>query len=321
VTAPRGQGEAGSALIIALVFLLVVGVTAPLLLGFATTTTRAGEGFTTEASLSYAADAGLQLAVAAVRNEVLATTLPGATSCPSGPPRAVPTVDGVSGLTVTCAVTAGTGATFPEWSPNVPPQAVMSTNSPAAHTVGTLLGTGAVDTVGLAGLPAVQTAPACGAGWLYTFSPGSYTNEAALDALTDTAADGACGGPRVLWFQPGTYYFDFTTTPSGQWILNDPNVTVVAGTPQGWSTTAVTIPALGGLSRLCGTDADTSPTTAAIPGVQWAFGGDSTMAVSAGRVEVCPSTSTMTQEIADSLGLKKTEGALVAEPQAGSPRQ
>jgi hypothetical protein len=124
--------------------------------------------------------------------------------------------------------------------------------------------------------------PACGASPV-TFQPGYYDDAAALSALTN----GGCGG-HTLWFKPGQYYFDFHNAegggglPSGSdvWTVSDSNVRVVAGTPQGWTTSPFSAPTIPGSC--------VSPlTTTSNAGVQWAFGGDSRLAVSAGQMEVC----------------------------------
>ncbi len=86
--------------------------------------------------------------------------------------------------------------------------------------------------------PAVQTVPACPAGNVVTFNPGTYTD---ADALTNLMNGTTCPG-RVFWFKPGAYYFNFTNTASGsnsgshEWAINDGRAKVVGGQP-----TAVTI--------------------------------------------------------------------------------
>jgi hypothetical protein len=78
-------------------------------------------------------------------------------------------------------------------------------------------------------------------------------------------------------FDPGTYYFDFTTTGTHVW---SPQKTVVGGTPTG--TKSNTAPAVPG--------ACVNPiTTSAAVGVQFVFGGDSRVDLGASNWEICAS--------------------------------
>lgn len=142
----------------------------------------------------------------------------------------------------------------------------------------------------LAALPPRKVAPDCPpATWLVTLEPGYYDDATKLSALT---SGGLCAG-RVVWLQPGVYYFDFnfTSTVSGAcditpglctWQIDDATANVVGGAPLKWSadnpgplSSRPTIDVPGGCS---GEQA----------GVQLVFGGQSRMAQSAGKVELCP---------------------------------
>ena len=74
--------------------------------------------------------------------------------------------------------------------------------------------------------PPAQAVPACGAGNLVTFTPGTYSDVTAFNSLMG----GGCPN-HLFWFQPGAYYFDFTNSGSHQWTINDPTARVVGGQP------------------------------------------------------------------------------------------
>ena len=138
----------------------------------------------------------------------------------------------------------------------------------------------------LTAVPARRPAPTCPADhWLVTLVPGYYDDALGLTRLTN----GACRG-KVVWFQPGVYYFDFNFASTDRtcagltnpclWEITDPSINVVGGAPRGWSeldspTSRPTVEFPGG----CLTDA---------PGVQLVFGGQSRLAQRAGKVELCP---------------------------------
>jgi len=154
------------------------------------------------------------------------------------------------------------------------------------------------------------------AGWLVPVLPGYYDDAAALSGLT---TGGACAG-KVVWFQPGTYYLDFRR--STEWLVDDPEVTVVAGTPRGWrpadavSTARPQLPVPGS----CAGESDPGPND----GVQMVFGGESRLRVARGEVDVCATPSRSEQQIAvygigperDLRTLKPTDTADVTDAQA-----
>jgi len=125
-------------------------------------------------------------------------------------------------------------------------------------------------------VPATQPVPACLAG-IATFVPNrTYTDAAALSALT--SGTGACS-KGLLYFPPGAYYFDF---PSGssEWLINDKDDNVVGGVPSGWS-----LPGLGGLKP---TIPDPSGAcNQSLSGVQFVFGGTSRLYLQSGKFELC----------------------------------
>lgn len=126
-----------------------------------------------------------------------------------------------------------------------------------------------------------KAVPPCGAAATVTFEPGYYDDAVALSNLTN----GGCKN-KVKHFKPGTYYFDFhngegPALPDGDhvWSISDATTDVVGGKPKGWT------PA-GGNPTIPG--ACVSPLDAAANGgVQFVFGGDSRIEVTAGNVELC----------------------------------
>lgn len=152
-------------------------------------------------------------------------------------------------------------------------------------------------------LTPARTVPACPAGWLVTFSPGTYTNLTGLNALTN----GGCPG-KVLWFQPGTYLFKFAPATPAAWTLGDASVDVVGGWPFGWSATDTTRPPLlkpdnaNPARHSCVTQFDALPlgATASTLGVSFAFTGESRLKVltAGGNLELCAQPSDTNQQIA-----------------------
>ncbi|MCX6399896.1 MAG: hypothetical protein NTX33_08215 [Propionibacteriales bacterium] len=128
-----------------------------------------------------------------------------------------------------------------------------------------------------------QPVPACSGGRA-TFSPGYYDDAAALEGLN---------GCNVLWFQPGTYYFDFHNSSTNgdplfeagivgstenQWTINGPKV--IGGATQSGSppTNATPIPGA------CRNPVD----DVSAQGVQFILGGDSRISVGKDSlVELC----------------------------------
>lgn len=113
--------------------------------------------------------------------------------------------------------------------------------------------------------------------WKVTMLPGTYSSVAPLNALTS-----GCNN-LVVHFTPGVYYFNYT----GIWNFNANDLHVVAGTPSGSWSTALTRPTMP-FPGAC-------DLTAA--GVQFIFAGDARMAISKGWVELCPTPHVSAQRI------------------------
>lgn len=143
-------------------------------------------------------------------------------------------------------------------------------------------------------VPGYRVAPACpGPNQLVTLVPGTYTDAAALNALTN----GSCSG-TVLHLPAdasgvGAYYFDFRNAGSHEWTISDPTVNVVGGTKKGWIELPGARPVLP-YPGACKVEGDAAPND----GIQVLFGGDSRVKVSGGKVELCPQPSATAQEIA-----------------------
>lgn len=129
-----------------------------------------------------------------------------------------------------------------------------------------------------------RTAPGCSSGTAsaVSLSPGIYTDAVRLNALT---SGGSACTSKVVLFTAGTYFFDFRNSASADrvWTIGNKDVTVIGGTPNGWSTSATAKPAL----ELPGACISPLTTTTANSGVQFVFGGDSRLKVTAGDVELC----------------------------------
>ncbi len=128
-----------------------------------------------------------------------------------------------------------------------------------------------------------RTVPTCpGNGSTITFKAGFYDDAAALNSLMSSCTD------STFWFPGDTggaaYYFDFHNGEPGHpkgshvWRINSPGVRIVGG-----GTTKPGRPSTVAIPGSC-----TSPLVAAANnGVQFVFGGDSRLSVSAGQVELC----------------------------------
>lgn len=149
--------------------------------------------------------------------------------------------------------------------------------------------------------PVARSVPSCPPGptqWLITFEPGTYTDAVALNNLT-SGSGGSCASttkPKVLWFKPGTYYFDFTTSTSSAWTIQNKDVTVVGGTPKNWvADGSLPYPTTLQVPGSCKTETDPAPND----GVMWVMGGkDTRLSVTAGKFELCAQPSSNQQQIA-----------------------
>lgn len=119
-----------------------------------------------------------------------------------------------------------------------------------------------------------------------TFAPGWYSSAALLNAYTT----GGCAN-KTFYFQPGAYYFEFADAGAGstrQWLVSDATAKLVGGT--------LTSPAVAFPNRC----------DLGLAGVQFVFGSDSRLAMTAGSLELCPPSSSG-QRIA-LYGAKSTAG-------------
>jgi hypothetical protein len=124
---------------------------------------------------------------------------------------------------------------------------------------------------------------------LVTFSPGKYTSAAALTALTDGSSK-KCKAP-LLYFPPGTYYFEFGDA-NPTWTISDTNTTVVGGLKT-WGTNPPSNPSAVPIPGMCTGDDVTDHL-----GVQFIFGGNSRVNVTSGRMELCAPRAGTAQQIA-----------------------
>jgi hypothetical protein len=130
--------------------------------------------------------------------------------------------------------------------------------------------------------PSCNSAP----GSTVSLRPGVYTDSKPLNDLTNCTQ-------KVIHFAPGVYFLDFRNGERGQsaaggtdskvFKVNNPNATIVGGTPQGWSPGAATKPAI----TVPGSCVSPLTSTRAGTGVQFVLGGDSRIEVRAGTVELC----------------------------------
>ncbi|MGQ0843285.1 MAG: hypothetical protein ACT4QF_04040 [Sporichthyaceae bacterium] len=130
------------------------------------------------------------------------------------------------------------------------------------------------------------------------FEPGYYDDVVFLNNLTGPSQ---CAG-KTLWFKPGTYFFDFhngegapLAAAEHEWSISR-DVTIVAGTRSAAWTSLTQPPAVPG--------ACVSPlNTVENNGVQFVFGGDSHIDMTAGRMEICGNYSA-TQPAISVYGMK-----------------
>lgn len=139
-----------------------------------------------------------------------------------------------------CGILAGG---FP-WG--VPGSRVVDTDDgPGEPTCGTPVltaGDGLAAPASWSRVSPLATTPACpsGSGSVATFGPGAYT--AAETRKLNDLMGGSCPG-RVLWFQPGEYWFDVDdpTNPAvtrNALVVDDPSIRVVMGKPAGGTNAA-----------------------------------------------------------------------------------
>jgi hypothetical protein len=133
-----------------------------------------------------------------------------------------------------------------------------------------------------------QPLPTCDASSTVEFQPGYYDDAVGLSAMM--SGTGPCAGKTFLFKSAATtvgyYYFDFHNgeggglpTGSRVWTINDANAEIIGGTPLGW-TPDVSVPNVPG--------ACLSPLNSITnKGVEFVFGGDSRLRLTAGSMELC----------------------------------
>jgi Tfp pilus assembly protein PilX len=288
----RGRGDdTGAALVIALVFITVVGLVTAVVLSFGDASMRASAGLRQQASQAYAADGAAKIALNALR---LNGPAQGAgTSCPadqkafalSNFPESTTTTPAGSVVVCESVLAGGTASQGSLNSSNIPPEAVSTLADRSAQPDPSY----PPPTVA----PRRRSVPACPkSGGLVTFTPGVYTDASALSECDHD----------TLWFRPGTYYFDFAAD-APTWTLN--SGALVAGTPTSRLTGAA--PAMPGSC--------VSPLTSTAPnaGAEFVFGGVSSLVIAGkARAELCASYNRTRPPIAV-YGLRSPVGTVSAQ--------
>lgn len=325
--------DSGSALAIALVFLMLFGVFVGVVLQFAATGQRTTLVVRDEAMRTYAGGGALDGAINEVRTTLTSgTAAAGTSTCftlQSG------LLDNPTAVTVTCQPRAGSGADLGGGTASQPDQAVLALSSVAAEGVllgpsstlpaqgsvlaaravtvpatATLTSTGAVR-AGTSCLVTGTSNPACTTGTV-PGDPG-WAAPTAYPPLVGTVP--ACTGSivrlqpgtyqsaaalqtalacPVVWLAPGTYNFDFRNAGTHELPVSGSTV-VVGGTPSGW-TPGTTAAASIPFPTAADPTASACDTSAA--GVDLVFGGDSRLNVTGGKVQLCAlSTSSTAQHI------------------------
>ncbi|HEX7188654.1 MAG TPA: hypothetical protein VF423_10565, partial [Actinomycetes bacterium] len=317
----------GSALVMALVFLMIFGSWVGVVLQFAATGQRTTVSVRAEATSTYSAGGALEGAINAARSDLSVGSLAsGTTTCftlPTG------SLDNPTPVTVTCQPRSGSGSPLGGASTSQPADAVLalSTNTsegvavttgsalptqgsvlvnklltvPAGATLtssagiraGTCPTTGTVNpscTVAAAGTavdpswpgPAITPAstlvtslPSCGT--VVALSPGIYRSASALQTVLGCPS-------AVVWFRPGTYFFDFRDAGSHELSVGAGDV-VVGGAASGWTpgTTAASAVPYPTAATPTASACDTT-----VGGVDMVFGGDSGLSIAGGgRMQLC----------------------------------
>jgi hypothetical protein len=336
----RRAGDEGSALVLALVFLSLFGLFVAVLLSFAQTSLRTTVAVRDQRRVSFAADGGVDGAINHIRSNTSWGVDPAATGGSNTCPSFTSDVNGQS-VAVTCEGAPGSGVTTPGGggSPvNTPEYAILAlgpnsggesgisqggpnssqigdsifsntsidvanpgstmtvTGNATAHSCSapaSIVASGTRNCVSpatepdpglsstaydplLSAPPAAGTLPVCNGA---AAGPGTFSGSSATSLEN---AINACNG--TIRFAPGVYYFDF---PSSNlvWTINQAQVTVVGGTP-------------GSVAGTC------DPAQA---GIQFLFGGETQLNISAGTVALCADPSTTRQQIAI-YGLKSSTG-------------
>lgn len=321
----RRDGEEGSVLVLALVFLMVFGSWIGIVLQFAAAGQRITGSVRAEATSTYAGGGALEGAINAARSTLtVGTQAVGPATCFTLP---VGALDNPTAVTVTCDPRAGSGSALGGGSASQPDGSVLALSTDVTEGVSvaaasvlptqgdvlankrvtvpvgaTLTSSGSIrgltcSTTGTvnpacgvaaagtatnpawpgpatASTPVVGALPACGT--VVSLSPGIYRSAAALQTVLNCAS-------TVVWFRPGTYFFDFRDAGTHELAVGTGDV-VVGGAASGWTpgttaATAVPYPTAA------------APTTSACDvtaaGVDMVFGGDSRVNVTGGRMQLC----------------------------------
>ena len=342
----RASGDQGSALAIALTFLMVFGLLIGVVLQFATTGQRTTLTVRDEATSTYAGGGAINGAINAIRaNLTQGTQSTGSSTCFTVP---ADQLGNPTPVAVTCAPRSGSGASIGGGTTSQPAQAVLTRSANPAE--GVVLGAGArvpfqgdvaaralvsvpagaslssTDSVTAGGACVGTTSPACAVaaapadpGWagpstastplmgalpacatLTSLSPGIYRSAAALQTVLN------CAG-AVVWFQPGTYFFDFTDAVTHELVIG-PGDVVVGGTASGWT------PGAAGAAGIPPYPTSGSPGASGCdtgqPGVDLVFGGDSRLTVQGGgNAQFC---ALVTGTSAQHIVLRSSAGSSVA---------
>lgn len=314
----RREPEAGSALAIALVFMMLFAVWIGSVLQFAAADQRVGVTVSEEAAATYAGTGSIDAAVNAIRTSLpTGTAAEGTTTCFTMPPGEL---DNTTAVSVTCNPTSTSGSA--PSSPSQPNRAVIALSTTAGEGVNVQSGTttfqGGVAvnrtltvasgaTLDSTDYPVqAGTCPGAGSGTVKdsctTFGgipdpgyAGPDTASAVEPALPGCAATVTlqpgiyrsaaalqsvfnCSGATIV-LATGTYFFDFRDAGTHQLVFD-------GGSPRN----SVLI---GG--SVAGGECDQTA-----PGVDLSFGGDSRLSVQSGKVDLCslaPSANTTSQHI------------------------
>lgn len=309
--------EDGSVLLMALVFMSLFGLAIAAVLGFAGTGFRTAASVHTRGEQQYAADAAVDGAINAIRGDVsigkagvnstcfslpavvnstavsvqclgrpgsgVVTGGAGGGAVPANAVLTLPT-DATEGVVQTATSSAlVSGSVTTNQSRTAPAGSALTVQGTLTCRVATGAGTVTATVVNcpaavtpaatdpayaavISNAPAPATVPTTCPAATVTFSPGLYQSAAALNALTS----GACTN-KTFHFPPGAYYFEFTDAGTHEWRVADASAQVVGGT-----LTASPFPNRCDLAQA---------------GVQFIFGADSRLAVTAGSLELCPPLS------------------------------
>ena len=318
----RRSGDDGSALAIALAFLMVFGLIIGIVLQFATTGQRTTLIVRDEATSTYAGGGALDGAINKVRSSLTSGVAPsGATPCFSLP---AGELGNPTSVTVTCQPRSTSGAPLSGSTNSQPGFAVTALSAASGEGVSvtsgttTLQGGAAVNkaltvatgaTLDSTGYPVeAGTCPASpGSGTVLDgCTPGSGVPDPAFPGpSTATAAQRtalpACGATVTL--QPGIY----RSASALQTVLNCNSATIVLATgtyffdfQDAGSHELVFNGAAPRNSVMVGGAVSGTSCVPGSPGVDLAFGGDSRLRVQSGKVDLCalvPSGNTSNQHI------------------------